>query len=127
MKCLNLLVVDDCIAVAHDWARLLKRWGHEVTVATDGPTALKAAAEARFDVALLDLDLPGMDGFAIAEALLQHPKQRGIVLIAATGRWEKEFQRRAKATGFHYFLTKPIASSEIKALLQRDTHAVEGQ
>ena len=81
------------------------------------------AAESRFDVALLDLDLPEMDGFAIGDALPRQSGHEAIILIAATGRWEKEYRQRALATGFHYFLTKPIATSEIKALLQRDTHA----
>jgi CheY-like chemotaxis protein len=122
MKRLRILVVDDCPDVAHSWGRLLKRWGHEVAVATDGQEALQTAAESRFDVALLDLDVPGVDGFAIGDALRRHSESEPIVLIAATGRWEKEYRQRAAATGFHYYLTKPIAASEIKALLQLDTH-----
>jgi CheY-like chemotaxis protein len=120
MKRLHILVVDDCQDLAHDWARLLERWGHEVTVATEGLAALRAAGDQAFDAALLDIDLPGMNGFDLAEALREQPGNEEILLIAATGRLDSEARQRAAAIGFHHYLTKPIAASELMGVLQAD-------
>src|SRR5947209_18160711 len=69
MKRLRILVVDDCLELARTLAQLLRRWGHEVTTATNGRQALEAAGAMPFDAALLDLDVMDMDGFEIAHAL----------------------------------------------------------
>src|SRR5260370_652411 len=90
MKRLRVLVVDDCSELANAWARVITLWGHEVTVANDGPAALQAARAARFDAALLDIDLPGMDGFELARSLRRLPGHKGLDLIAVTGRWEED-------------------------------------
>jgi CheY-like chemotaxis protein len=121
MKRLRVLVVDDCTDLAHDWARVIKRWGHDVTVATEGLAALRAAASGIFDAAVLDIDLPGMNGFDLAEALRQQPGHEAILLIAATGRLDIEARQRAAATGFQHYLTKPIAAGELMGVLQADT------
>ena len=126
MKRLRILVVDDCSELAHAWARVITRWGHEVTVATDGPTALRAATVAAFDAALLDIDLPGMDGFEIARALRRLPGYQAIFLIAVTGRWDEEDRRRAAAVGIQHYLTKPIPARELMVLLQPDAAVVAG-
>lgn len=126
MKRLRILVVDDCLELAGTLAQLLRRWGHEATVATDGRQALAAAAGIAYDAALLDLDLTGMDGFAIAEALRKQPAHEAMLLIAVTGRWEDEFRQRAATAGFDHYVTKPVPPRQLQVLLQLDTHAVPG-
>jgi CheY-like chemotaxis protein len=121
MKRLRVLVVDDCSDLAQDWARLIKRWGHDVTVATEGLAALQAAASGTFDAAVLDIDLPGMNGFDLAEALRGQPGHEAILLIAATGRLDIEARQRAAAIGFQHYLTKPVAAGELMGVLQADT------
>src|SRR5262249_2360936 len=126
MKRLRILVVDDCVELARTLGQLLRRWGQEVTVATDGRQALEAASGLALDAALLDLDLTEMDGFEIAQALRQQPAGEKILLIAVTGRWEEEFRQRAARVGFDYFLTKPVPPRQLKALLHLDARPASG-
>src|SRR5262249_28287318 len=107
-------------------AQLLRLWGQEVMVATDGRQALEAASGLTLDAALLDLDLTGMDGFEVAQALRQRPAGESILLIAVTGRWEDEFRQRAARVGFDFFLTKPVPPRELKALLRLDAQPTSG-
>jgi len=118
MKKLRILVVDDCLDLAQTLARLLAEWGNEVTIAADGAQALEAASVAQFDVAVLDLELPGMDGFEIAEKLRRLPGRALIHLIAMTGRSEDEWQRRVKEASFDHFLVKPVPPRHLKDLFQ---------
>jgi DNA-binding response OmpR family regulator len=126
MKRLRILVVDDCRELAFAWGRLIKHWGHDATVATDAYAALKAAAEAPFETALLDLDLPGMDGFELAQVLQRQPGHENLVLIAVTGRPEEESRLHAAQIGFHHYLTKPVSGRELQVLLQQEVPAVVG-
>jgi CheY-like chemotaxis protein len=113
----RILVVDDCLDLARALAQLLTGWGHEVAVAADGPQALEAASTAHFDVAVLDLELPGMDGFELAERLRRQPGQAAIRLVAMTGRNEDEWQRRVEEVGFDHYLVKPVPPSQLKEFL----------
>src|SRR5262249_28937601 len=117
MNTLRILVVDDCLDLAQTLAQLLTGWGHEVAVAADGPQALEAASIAQFDVAVLDLELPGMDGIELAERLRRQPGQASIRLVAMTGRNEDDWQRRVEEVGFDHYLIKPVPPSQLKALL----------
>ena len=118
MNKLRILVVDDCLDLARTLAQLLTEWGYEVTIAADGPQALEAASVAQFDVAVLDLELPTMDGVEIAEKLLRLPGRASTRLVAMTGRSEDEWKRRVKEAGFDHFLVKPVPPSHLKDLLQ---------
>ncbi len=82
---LRVLVVDDNVDTAGSLAMLLEESGHEVRTAHDGPTALEAALNYRPNVVLLDLGLPGLNGFEVAKRLRQQSLFQNVVLVAMTG------------------------------------------
>ena len=76
-------------------------------------------ATSRPDAAVIDVGLPGMDGYEVARAIRQQPDGRGMCLIALTGYGQADDQRRALAAGFDVHLTKPIDPAMIEDLLTR--------
>jgi PAS domain S-box-containing protein len=113
----RVLVVDDNLDAAEMLGALLRHAGHEVRVAGDGPAALDVAAEFRPDVALLDIGLPGMDGYELARALRLDPALPAIVLIALTGWGQEEDKKRARDAGFDGHLTKPADPEQVMRLV----------
>ena len=105
-RTLDLLLVEDDPTVAEVIASLLRAQGHRVAHAAHGLAALADVSVARFDLALLDLDLPGMDGLALARQL----RRQGFVqpLLAVTARVGAETELQARAAGFDAFLRKPV-------------------
>ena len=116
---LRVLVVDDFRDAADSLALLLKLLGHDARAVYDGPTALRVAASFRPDVVLLDLGLPGLDGYAVARRL------RGQVglLVAATGFGQEEDRRRCREAGFDRFLLKPLDLGELQRVLSSSVHS----
>jgi CheY-like chemotaxis protein len=113
----RVLVVDDNRDAADSLAVLLRLHGHEVRVAYEGPAALAASAEFGPDLVLLDLGMPGMDGYEVARRLRQSPAFAGRVLAALTG-WGQEADRmRTREAGFDHHLVKPADPGELAALL----------
>ena len=103
---LRVLVVDDNDDAAEVTAEALRHFGHEIITAGDGPTALRIAASFRPDVAVLDIGLPVMDGFELAQELrLLTPALR---LVAVTGYGQPEDRARGEKAGFAAYLVKPI-------------------
>jgi signal transduction histidine kinase/CheY-like chemotaxis protein len=115
----KLLVVDDNVDGALMLARLLKGWGHHVSVAHDGNTAIELAGGRPLDVVLLDIGLPGMNGYQIAQALRSQPGFEQTLLVALTGYGQGEDRRRSAEAGFDYHLVKPVDPLELKDLLDR--------
>ena len=113
----RVLVVDDNHDTAESMAALLRLWGHEVEVAHDGPTALAMAKSAQPELAFLDIGLPGMDGYQVAEGIRRDLSDRRMVLIALTGLGQAEDRMRALASGFDRHLTKPVSPETLKELL----------
>ena len=114
----RILVVDDSVDSAETLGELLKIWGHEVRLAHDGPGAVAAARDYRPEVVLLDIGLPGMDGFAVATQL----RKEGIggrMLVALTGYGEQQDKDRAHEAGFDHHLVKPIDPDTLQKLLVR--------
>jgi PAS domain S-box-containing protein len=119
---LRVLVVDDNIDAARALGRLLELLGHEVTLAHDGPVALARAAAVRPELVLLDLGLPGMDGYAVA-ARLKDAGHRPAALVALTGYGQEEHHQRSLDAGFDRHLVKPVdfaLLSRLAADVQRD-------
>lgn len=112
-KTRRVLVVDDNLDAAEMLGALLRHAGHEVRVAGDGAAALDIAAEFGPDVALLDIGLPGMNGYEVARALRREPALQPMVLIALTGWGQAEDKRRAHEAGFDGHLTKPADPDEV--------------
>jgi CheY-like chemotaxis protein len=96
---------------------LLELSGHEVLLAHDGLQALAMAAESRPDAALLDIGMPGMDGFQVAAGIRREPWGADITLIAITGWGQEEAKRMARTAGFDHHLTKPMDTAVLESLL----------
>jgi signal transduction histidine kinase/CheY-like chemotaxis protein len=103
----RILVVDDLQASAETLMTLLEMEGFEVRIANDGMAALKVAQEFRPDVVLLDIGLPGMNGFEVANQLRSLPASRDALLIALTGYGEAESRSRSAQAGFDFHMVKP--------------------
>jgi CheY-like chemotaxis protein len=115
----RVLVVDDNRDAAETLAALLELWGHRVRVVHDGPAALQASAVDPPDVVLLDIGLPGMDGYAVAARLHEQATTRDARIIALTGFGQDADRRAALAAGFEDHLTKPVNPESLRQLLSR--------
>ena len=113
----RILVVDDNRDSAQSMADLLRLWGHEVHLAYDGNEALVCVEKVRPQVVLLDIGLPGLDGYQVADRLRKETDARGLTLVAMTGYGQREDEERAEAAGFDHHLTKPVDLENLKSLL----------
>jgi CheY-like chemotaxis protein/two-component sensor histidine kinase len=113
----RVLIVDDNPDAADTLALILRARGHLVRTASDGPSALTEAAAFRPEVVLLDIGLPGMDGYEVARRLRAMPEAAGATLAALTGYNRDEDRRRAAEAGFDRHLTKPADPMEVQKLL----------
>jgi len=98
--------------------------GHEVHTASDGEAGLAKAIEWRPDVVLLDIGLPGMDGYEVARRLRENTATSATHLVALTGYGQPEDERRAYDSGFDIHLTKPVDPVRLGELLQAFTQKV---
>jgi PAS domain S-box-containing protein len=113
----RVLVVDDNPDAADSLAMLLESLGAAAHVVNNGAAALAALDAFRPDVVLLDIGMPGMDGYEVAQRIRQQPQFNAVKLIAVTG-WGLEADRRSsRASGFDHHLTKPIDIAALQALL----------
>lgn len=103
----KILVVDDLVASADTLKVLLELEGYVVRIANDGATALTVAQEFEPDVLILDIGLPGMDGFEVARQLRSRPESKNALLIALTGYGEAESRLRSQRAGFDHHVVKP--------------------
>jgi signal transduction histidine kinase/FixJ family two-component response regulator len=115
----RVLVVDDNVSSAQSLAMVLKLDGYDVQVAHDGAVVLEAARRFRPEVVLLDIGLPGMDGYQLACRLRQDQDLGASIalLVAVTGYAEDEALRRSREAGFDHHLVKPIDPDALLALL----------
>jgi CheY-like chemotaxis protein len=114
---LRVLVVDDNRDAAQTLAMLLKIHGHDVQAVHDGRTAFEAALVFRPHLILLDLGLPGMNGFEVATKVRQDPELSQVVLVAMTGYGQESDKQRSQKAGFDLHLVKPADFEEIKQIL----------
>lgn len=113
----RILVVDDNRDSAESLARLLRLFGHEVVLAHDGQAAMEAARVKKPDVAVLDIGLPGMNGYELARQLRQEPGQGRLILVALTGYGQDEDRLHSREAGFDAHLVKPVNLEELRAIL----------
>jgi len=113
----RIVVADDNEDSAQSFAMLLSFSGHEVRIAHDGTAALDALREFRPDVAFLDIGMPGLTGYEVAQAVRSEPWGREVTLIAVTGWGQPEDTQRARKAGFDRHLVKPIDPAEVDHLL----------
>jgi PAS domain S-box-containing protein len=117
---LRVLVVEDNVDAADSLSLLLRLYGHDVQVARTGPTALEIAPTFRPEVVLLDIGLPGMDGYQVAKELQEMPKSKGTLLCALTGFTPSEAdRRRQQETGFDHYFIKPVELADILELFEK--------
>ncbi len=117
----RILVVED-----HDDSRaglrvLLELDGHQVAEANDGAQALATTLIFRPDVALIDIGLPGTDGYEVARQIRASSEGREIVLVALTGYGQPEDRERATKAGFNAHLLKPIKADRLAQVLSTDS------
>jgi PAS domain S-box-containing protein len=114
----TVLVVDDNSSAAGMLSLLLGRLGAtRVEVAADGPAALDKAEEIVPDLVLLDIGLPGMDGYQVARELRRRPRLQSAVLVALTGYGQAEDRQRSRDAGFDEHLVKPASIDDLQRVL----------
>jgi signal transduction histidine kinase len=113
----RVLVADDNRDSAETLAMLLRVEGHEVVIAHDGSAALAAFGGFAPDVVLLDIGMPGPNGYEVAQRIRQSRPDAEIKLVAITGWGQESDKERAFAAGFDHHLTKPVDPRQLSALL----------
>ncbi len=118
---LRLLLVEDTVANQRLVSRILGKRGHLVEVADDGAVAVKLVREKDFDVVLMDLHLPMMDGFEAAAAIraIGEPGKSRVPIIALTAHSMQDDQDRCLEAGMNACISKPIDSRELIATVER--------
>jgi PAS domain S-box-containing protein len=116
-RCTSILLVEDNRDAAESLTILLELLGHRIRVVHDGVAAMKAARSNVPDVMLVDIGLPGMDGYEVARRVRLDPNLKRVTLIALTGYGHKEDKRRAMMAGFDHHLVKPVDTDLLQELL----------
>ena len=114
----RVLVVDDNHDAADSLAMLLRVLGADVRVVYDGQSALEAVRECRPSLLLLDIGMPGLDGYEVARQVRADPTTRGVTLAALTGWGQIEDRRRTREAGFDHHLVKPIDLTSLQFVLE---------
>jgi two-component system CheB/CheR fusion protein len=115
-KC-PVLVVDDDRDAADTLATLIRLWGHEAHVAYSAPDALDAIAKFRPQVMLVDLLMPGTDGYELAREIRRGSDIDSVVLVAVSGFADDRHKKEAYRSGFDAYLVKPVAPSDMETIL----------
>lgn len=116
---IRVLVVEDNVDAADSLSMLLRLYGHDVRVARAGPAALEIAADFHPSLVLIDIGLPGMDGYEVAERMRANPELTGITLCALSGYTPSEAdQSRPQQARFDYHFVKPVSLEPLLGLLK---------
>ncbi len=117
----TILVVDDNEAATNALGRLLRMRGHEVELAYTGAEALEKTGRGRPQVAIIDIQLPDLNGYDVARRLRDEEKKGGVrtTLVALTGYGQNEDKEKARRAGFDHHLTKPVGLKEIEVILRK--------
>jgi CheY-like chemotaxis protein len=113
----SILIVEDNDDARESLRMLLESLGHRVLEAGDGQHGLALALHHRPEVVLIDLGLPGLDGYEVARALRASPGCEATALIAVTGYGQADDRRRSKEAGFDAHLVKPVSQSLLSSLI----------
>jgi two-component system CheB/CheR fusion protein len=116
---LRVLVADDDRDTVFSLLMLLRQWGYVGVAAYDGPGALDVAATNPHDVVVLDIGLPGMDGYEVARRLRQLPGMAEALLVAITGYAHAADVQRCKEAGIDCHFPKPVDPAEIQKVLAK--------
>lgn len=114
----RIIVVDDNDDQVHSLAMLLTLMGHTVSQATSGAEAIARAIEFRPDVMLVDIGMPGMEGYEVARRIREQPNMQNVLLVAQTG-WGGDVERqRSREAGFDDHLVKPLTPAALGEVLR---------
>jgi CheY-like chemotaxis protein/two-component sensor histidine kinase len=113
----SIVVVDDNADAAESMAMLLRTIGHDVRVQLDGTAALQEITARMPDIVLLDIGLPGLNGYEVARRLRDHPGGDALRIYALTGYGQEDDRRRSMQAGFDGHLVKPVIPSDLFALV----------
>jgi CheY-like chemotaxis protein/two-component sensor histidine kinase len=113
----HILIIEDNTDFREGLRLLLESWGHRVEAASGGAQGLELVRRTRPEIVLIDLGLPGIDGYAVARALRAAPGGEALLLVAITGYGRPSDRRRAEEAGFDAHLTKPVSPPELAAIL----------
>jgi signal transduction histidine kinase/ActR/RegA family two-component response regulator len=116
----RILVVEDSHDIRESLRMLMALWNHQVSFAADGPEGVTRAQEERPDIALIDIGLPGLDGYEVARIIRQseEPWSKRVKLIALTGYGQASDREKAQAAGFDMHLLKPVDPAQLETLLR---------
>ena len=113
----RVLLVDDNTDSSEPPSLLLQAKGHETRIAVEGEEAVVMADEFLPNCVVLDLGLPGIDGYEVARRLRERPYGATLTLVALTGWAGKEVRVKAAAAGFDYHLVKPVDLEELERIV----------
>ncbi len=113
----RILVIEDNDDARESLSTWLEASGHEIFQAADGPSGVDKAVEVQPDIVLIDLGLPGLDGYEVADRIRSPPRCSAATLIALTGYGLGEYQAKAAGVGFNYYLVKPIDTVQLEKLI----------
>ncbi len=115
---LRVLVVEDNDDVARSLAMLLELWGHDAEIVDRAEAALEAVQSRRPAVVLMDIGLPGIDGYEVARMLRRQEGCDKLMLVAMTGYGQDEDRRRSREAGIDHHLVKPVSPETLHKLLE---------
>lgn len=118
-RSLRILIVEDNLDAAESLLILLELWQHQASVVHDGSAALAAARSLLPDVVLLDIGLPGLDGYQVARRLRADDAFAGTLLVAMTGYGQPDDRRRSQEAGIHHHFVKPVEPGALREVLSR--------
>jgi two-component system CheB/CheR fusion protein len=113
----RILIIDDSADASLTTQMLLELRGHKVETAIDGPSGVKVAQSFKPEVILLDIGLPGMDGYEVARCLRALKETKDVLLIALTGYGQKDDFLKSHEAGFDHHLVKPADTDELQDLI----------
>jgi CheY-like chemotaxis protein len=116
---LHVLVVDDNRDAADSLCMLLRQWGYDCRAAYDGAAGLQAACDYRPDCMLLDIAMPGLDGYTLARKVRAQPSLVRAKLVALTAYTDETHVRRSQEAGFDLHLVKPTDPLDMKRLMDK--------
>jgi CheY-like chemotaxis protein len=116
---LEVLIVEDCHDTAKSLAYLVQRWGHLPVIAHNGPDALTLALASSPDVVLLDIGMPGMDGWEVARRLRTSGQSNHPLLVVMSGYCREEDQEVSRLAGCHLHLAKPVNPDVLEYILRQ--------
>lgn len=127
-RSLRVLVVEDNFDTADTMAAIVEHWGHQVAVAYDGQSGLETAQTFRPDLVLLDIGLPKLDGYQVAQKMREHPQLQSASLAALTGYGTADDRKRVLAAGFNAHFIKPVDLAALQAFISSGgKHSSAGQ